>query len=60
MLEFKVFVGMVTLFRNEPFLDMLFVAELRDALELDLLRFSLELVPWLIPLLFWAGAVGVV
>lgn len=52
MLEFKVFVGMVTLFRNEPFLDMLFVAELRDALELDLLRFSLELVPWLIPLLF--------
>jgi hypothetical protein len=47
-----VFVGMVTLLRNEPFLDMLFVAELRDALELDLLRFSLELVPWLILLLF--------
>jgi len=44
MLEVDTLVGLVTPVRREPFLDMEFVTELLDALELDLLRFSLELV----------------
>jgi len=44
MLEIDTLVGLVTPVRREPFLDMEFVTELLDALELDLLRFSLELV----------------
>jgi len=44
MLEVDTFVGLVTPVRREPFLDIEFVTELLEALELDLLRFSLELV----------------
>ena len=45
MLEVDTLVGLVTpvLMVSDPFLDML-VVELLEALELDLLRFSLELV----------------
>lgn len=47
-LELEVLVGEVTEVRREPCrepcLDMLLVTELREALELDLLRFSFELV----------------
>ena len=44
MFEVDTFVGLVTPVRREPFLDIEFVAELLEALELDRLRFSLELV----------------
>ena len=45
MFDVDTLVGLVTpvLMVSDPFLDML-VTELREALELDLLRFSLELV----------------
>lgn len=45
MLDVDTLVGLVTpvLMVSDPFLDML-VTELLEALELDLLRFSLELV----------------
>ena len=36
--------GLVTPVLTDPFLVMLLVTELREALELDLLRFSLELL----------------
>lgn len=51
--------GLVTLVRRDPFLDMLLVAELREALELDRLRFSFELVARLIPLFLGTVEVGV-
>lgn len=51
--------GLVTFVLSDPFLDILLVAELRDALELDRLRFSFELVALLIPLFLGAVDVGV-
>ena len=45
MLEVETLVpGLVTPVLSDPFRDMLLVTELREALELDLLRFSLELL----------------
>ena len=45
MLEVETLVpGLVTPVLRDPFRDMLLVTELREALELDLLRFSLELL----------------
>ena len=57
MLEVERLVGLVTAVLTEPFRDMLFVTELRDALELDLLKFSLELVGCLFPILDIVAAV---
>lgn len=51
--------GLVTFVRRDPFLDMLLVAELREALELERLRFSFELVARLIPLFLGTVDVGV-
>lgn len=45
---------------NDPFLDMLLVTELLEALELDRLRFSLELVGRLIAPFLGIVAVGLV
>lgn len=42
MLEVETLLGTPVL--SDPFLDMLLVTELLEALELDLLRFSLELL----------------
>jgi len=58
--ELEVFVGLATPVLSEPFLDILFVTELRDALELDRLRFSLELVGRLFIPFFGTGDVGLV
>ena len=44
VVELEPVVGLVTPFLTEPFRDILLVTELRDALELDLLKFSFELV----------------
>ena len=45
MLEVETLVlGLVTPVLSDPFLDILLVTELREALELDLLRFSFELL----------------
>jgi len=52
--------GLVTPVLTEPFRDMLLVTELRDALELDLLRFSFELVGCLFPILEIVAAVPLV
>jgi len=57
MLEVERLVGLVTPVLTEPFRDMLFVTELRDALELDLLKFSLELVGCLFAILDIVAAV---
>ena len=57
MLEVERLVGLVTPVLTEPLRDMLFVTELRDALELDLLKFSLELVGCLFPILDIVAAV---
>lgn len=59
MLEVERLVGLVTPVLTEPFRDMLFVTELRDALELDLLKFSLELVGCLFAILDIVAAVPV-
>jgi len=59
-LEFEVFVGLVTPVLNDPFLDILLVTDDRDALELDRLRFSLELVGRLLVPFFCTGDVGLV
>jgi len=59
-LELDVFVGLATPVLNDPFLDMLFVTELRDALELDRLKFSFELVGRLFIPFFGTGDVGLV
>lgn len=58
--EFEVFVGLATPVLSDPFLDILFVTELRDALELERLRFSLELVGRLFIPFFGTGDVGLV
>jgi len=58
--EFEVFVGLATPVLSDPFLDILFVTELRDALELERLRFSLELVGRLFVPFFGTGDVGLV
>lgn len=58
--ELEVFVGLATPVLSDPFLDILFVTELRDALELDRLRFSLELVGRLFIPFFGTGDVGLV
>ena len=58
MLEVERLVGLVTPVLTEPFRDMLFVTELREALELDLLKFSLELVGCLFPILDIVAAVA--
>ena len=60
MLEVDRLVGLVTPVLTEPFRDMLFVTELREALELDLLKFSLELVGCLFPILEIVAAVPLV
>jgi len=52
--------GLVTPVLTEPFRDMLLVTELRDALELDLLKFSFELVGCLFPILEIVAAVPLV
>lgn len=57
VVEEETFVGLVTPVLTEPFRDMLLVTELRDALELDLLKFSLELVGCLLPILEIVAAV---
>ena len=57
MVEEETLVGLVTPVLTEPLRDMLFVTELRDALELDLLKFSLELVGCLFPILDIVAAV---
>ena len=57
MLEVDRLVGLVTPVLTEPFRDMLFVTELREALELDLLKFSLELVGCLFAILEIVAAV---
>jgi len=57
MLDVETVVGLVTPVLTEPFRDMLLVTELRDALELDLLKFSLELVGCLFPILDIVAAV---
>jgi len=59
-LELDVFVGLATPVLSDPFLDILLVTELRDALELDRLRFSFELVGRLFAPFFVAGDVGLV
>jgi len=59
-LELDVFVGLATPVLRDPFLDMLLVTELRDALELDRLRFSFELVGLLFVPFFVTGDVGLV
>lgn len=59
MLAVERLVGLVTPVLTEPFRDMLFVTELRDALELDLLKFSLELVGCLFAILDIVAAVPV-
>lgn len=58
--ELEVFVGLATPVLSDPFLDILFVTELRDALELERLRFSLELVGRLFVPFFGTGDVGLV
>lgn len=58
--ELEVFVGLATPVLSDPFLDILFVTELRDALELERLRFSLELVGRLFIPFFGTGDVGLV
>ena len=58
--ELEVFVGLATPVLSDPFLDILFVTELRDALELERLRFSLELVGRLLVPFFGTGDVGLV
>lgn len=58
--ELEVFVGLVTPVLRDPFLDILLVTEDRDALELDRLRFSLELVGRLFVPFFCTGDVGLV
>jgi len=58
--EFEAFVGLATPVLSDPFLDILLVTELRDALELDRLRFSLELVGRLLVPFFDVGDVGLV
>ena len=57
MVEEETAVGLVTPVLTEPLRDMLLVTELRDALELDLLKFSLELVGCLFPILDIVAAV---
>ena len=57
LVEEETLVGLVTPVLTEPLRDMLLVTELRDALELDLLRFSLELVGCLLPILEIVAAV---
>ena len=57
MVEEETVVGLVTPVLTEPLRDMLLVTELRDALELDLLKFSLELVGCLFPILDIVAAV---
>jgi len=58
--ELEVFVGLATPVLSDPFLDILLVTELRDALELDRLKFSLELVGLLFVPFFGTGDVGLV
>ena len=60
VVEEETAVGLVTPVLTEPLRDMLLVTELRDALELDLLKFSLELVGCLFPILEIVAAVPLV